>query len=153
MPAAGRSRLCPVCVRPTVEGTCAEHGPWQSHQLATSADRAAAARAAWLPFEPLLHACPRCLGDVAEGRRGFECVAHAHGRDPHGPFQVDELLGVTAQREAATARSLLARRAGARRRPRPVAPSLSLPPPDMRRVARLAAAASVVAATFAFLSR
>ena len=93
MPVARRGRLCPVCLRPVKDGGCAEHGPWGPHQLATADDRRAAARASWQPFEPLLHACPRCLGEVAEGRRGFECVSHASARDAHGPFLVDELLG------------------------------------------------------------
>jgi hypothetical protein len=151
MHAAGRGGLCPVCMRKAVDGACAEHGPWQPHQLATSADRRAAARASWQPYEPILHACPRCLGDVAESRRGFECVETAHGRDPHGPYQVDELLGATAQRQAATSRARLAHRARREARPRRQAPVIVLP--DAARLWRLAAAATVLAATVAFLSR
>jgi hypothetical protein len=151
MALARRSRLCPVCMRQVGAGGCAEHGPWQPHQLATGDDRRAAARASWQPFEPLLHACPRCLGEVAEGRRGFECVANPDGRDPHGPFLVDELLGATAQREAAAGRARLARRERVRHRPRPQRPALPLP--DAARLWRLIAAATVLAATVAFLSR
>jgi hypothetical protein len=151
MPVAGRGRLCPVCLRTTHDGACAEHGPWQPHQLATGDDRRAAARRSWQPFEPLLHACPRCLGEVAEGRNGFECVAHAHGRDPHGPYLVDELLGASAQREAACRRSRLGRRREVRRTSRPAVPAVQLP--EAARMWRLAAAASVLAATVAFLAR
>ncbi len=88
---------------------------------------------------------------MAEGRRGFECVDHASARDPHGPFQVDELLGVSAQRDAAASRARLARRAQAQSRPRPQLPALPLP--DAARLWRLIAAATVLAATFAFLAR
>jgi hypothetical protein len=151
MAAAVRGGLCPVCMRSARDGACAEHGPWQPHQLATPSDRRAAARSSWQPFEPLLHACPRCLGDVAESRRGFECVDSAHGRDPHGPFQVDELLGASAQRDAAMSRARLAHRAQREARPRRQAPVIALP--DAARLYRLAAAATVLAATVAFLSR
>ncbi|HEY3765883.1 MAG TPA: hypothetical protein VGL44_12070 [Gaiellales bacterium] len=133
------------------DGGCAEHGPWQPHQLATAGDRRAASRGSWQGFEPLLHACPRCLGDVAETRQGFECAHHAHGRDPHGPYQVDELLGVTAQREGAASRARLVHRVRRQRRPRPQRPIL--PPIDAARMWRLIAAATVLAATVAFLSR
>jgi len=150
---AGGGRLCPVCLRPVRAGSCAEHGPWQPHQLATSDDRRTASRQSWQPFEPLLHACPRCLGEVAEARNGFECVAHAEGRDPHGPFQVDELLGATSQREAAAGRTRVMRRELARRRPRAPRPMPSLQLPDPARVGRLIAARTVLAATVAFLSR
>ena len=151
MAVAGRGRLCPVCLRPAKDGGCPDHGPWGPHQLATADDRRAAARASWQPFEPVLHACPRCLGEVAEGRRGFECVDHASARDPHGPFLVDELLGVSAQRDAAASRARLARRAQVQSRPRPQLPALPLP--DAARLWRLVAAATVLAATVAFLSR
>jgi hypothetical protein len=151
MGVAGRGRLCPVCLKPAQDGACGEHGPWQPHQLATTDDRRAASRQPWQPFEPLLHACPRCLGEVAEARTGFECVDHAEGRDPHGPFQVDELLGATSQREAAVGRTRLARRELAKRRPRPTRPALQLP--DAARLWRLIAAATVLAATVAFLAR
>jgi hypothetical protein len=151
MAVTSRGRLCPVCLKPAREGACSEHGPWQPHQLATSDDRRAAARRSWQPFEPLLHACPRCLGEVAESRQGFECLAHPEGRDPHGPFQVDELLGATSQREAAAGRTRLARRELARHRPRTPRPALQLP--DPARMWRLIAAATVLAATVAFLSR
>jgi hypothetical protein len=151
MAAAVRGGLCPLCMRRVADGACAEHGPWQDHQLATTADRRAAARASWQPFEPVLHACPRCLGEVAESRRGFECVETAHGRTPHGPFQVDELLGASAQREAAMSRARLAHRAQREARPRRQQPVIVLP--DAARLYRLAAAATVLAATVAFLSR
>jgi hypothetical protein len=151
MQGAVRGGLCPVCMRKAVDGACAEHGPWGPHQLATTGDRRAAARATWQPFEPILHACPRCLGEVAESRRGFECVETAHGREPHGPFQVDELLGASAQREAAASRARLAHRARRESQPRPRAPVIVLP--DAARLWRLAAAATVLAATVAFLSR
>jgi hypothetical protein len=151
MPVARRGRLCPVCLRPVKDGGCAEHGPWGPHQLATADDRRAAARESWQPFEPVLHACPRCLGEVAEGRRGFECVGHTSARDAHGPFLVDELLGVSAQRDAAASRARLTRRAHVQSRPRPLRPLLPLP--DAARLWRLIAAATVLAATFAFLAR
>jgi hypothetical protein len=138
-------------MRTAGDGACADHGPWQPHQLATAGDKRAAARATWQPFEPVLHACPRCLGDVAESRRGFECVETAHGRDPHGPFRVDELLGATAQREAAMSRARLAHRARREARPRRPAPVIALP--EAARLWRLGAAATVLAATVAFLSR
>jgi hypothetical protein len=145
--------LCPVCVRPTDAGTCAEHGPWQPHQLLTRSDRRRAARHRLrLPFQPLVQACPRCLGDVAAGRRGFDCVAHADSRDRHGPFRVDELLGATAQREAALHRAQLARRARTRREARAIELQ-PLPWPDAARAARLVAGAAVMAATLAFLAR
>jgi hypothetical protein len=146
-----RGGLCPVCMRSARDGACAEHGPWQPHQLATGDDRRAAARMSWQPFEPLLHACPRCLGEVAESRRGLECVESGHGRAPHGPFQVDELLGASAQREAAVSRARLAHRARREARPRRQTPVIVLP--DAARLWRLAAAATVLAATVAFLSR
>jgi hypothetical protein len=151
MAVAGRGRLCPVCLRRVEVGGCAEHGPWGPHQLATAGDRRAAARASWQPFEPVLHACPRCLGEVAEGRHGFECVGHASAREAHGPYMVDELLGATAQRDAAASRARLARRAQLQSRPRPQRPRLPLP--DAARIWRLVAAATVLAATFAFLAR
>jgi hypothetical protein len=121
------------------------------HQLATIDDRRAASRDAWLPFEPLLHACPRCLGEVAEGRRGYECVESATGRDPHGPYEVDELLGAAGQRDAATCRERFARRERVRQRSGPQLPAL--PAIDAVRLWRLIAAATVLAATVAFLSR
>jgi hypothetical protein len=151
MAVAGRGGLCPVCLRPVGDGSCREHGPWQPHQLATPDDRRAAARASWQPFEPVLHACPRCLGEVAEGRRGFECIDHASARDPHGPYLVDELLGMTAQREAAASRARAARHTRLQSRPRPHRPVLPLP--DAARLWRLVAAATVLAATVAFLAR
>jgi len=151
MAVGARGTLCPVCMRPVRDGACPEHGPWQAHQLASADDRRAAARASWQPFEPALHACPRCLGDVTEGRRGFDCVAHMSARDTHGPYMVDELLGVTAQREAAASRARLARRARVRTRPRPQRPMIPLP--DAARLWRLVAAATVLTATVAFLAR
>ncbi len=151
MAVAGRGRLCPVCLRAARDGACAEHGPWQPHQLATGDDRRAAGRVSWQPFEPLLHACPRCLGEVAEGRRGYECVESTHGRDPHGPYEVDELLGAAGQRDGAACRARVARRERMRQRPRTQLPAL--PAIDPARMWRLIGAATVLAATVAFLSR
>ena len=70
----------------------------------------------------------------------------------HGPYRVDELLGPTAQREAALHRSRLARRKRARRDAQ-VIELQSLPWPDAARTARLVAGAGVMAATLAFLVR
>ena len=56
-----------------------------------------------------------------------------------------------AQRDAAASRARLARRAQAQSRPRPQLPALPLP--DAARLWRLIAAATVLAATFAFLAR
>jgi hypothetical protein len=148
---AAGGRLCPVCLKPARDDACAEHGPWQPHQLATGDDRRAASRQSWQPFEPILQACPRCLGEVAESRTGFVCVDHGDGRNLHGPFKVDELLGATSQREAAAGRTRVARRELAKRRPRPARPALRLP--DPARMWRLVAAATVLAATVAFLAR
>ncbi|HEX3329936.1 MAG TPA: hypothetical protein VHS27_08435, partial [Gaiellales bacterium] len=102
-------------------------------------------------FEPLLHACPRCLGEVAEGRRGYECVESGHDRDPHGPYEVDELLGAAGQRDGAACRARFARRERVRQRSGPQLPTL--PAIDPARLWRLIAAATVLAATVAFLSR
>jgi hypothetical protein len=88
---------------------------------------------------------------VAEGRDGFECLENAHAADAHGPFRVDELLGPTAQREAALARDRLAREH--RRAPRS-AVGVSLPSlPDVVHVVRILVAATLVVATLAFLVR
>ncbi|MGN6380391.1 MAG: hypothetical protein ACTHNU_15660 [Gaiellales bacterium] len=142
--------LCPVCMRPTRAGLCRDHGPWQAHQLASSLDRRRACRTSWLPWEPMLHACPRCLGTVAESRDGYECLEHAHGTDAHGPFRTDELLGPTAQREAAIARERVSR--DRRRRSQPPI-SISLPSlADLAHVTRITVAAVLVAATLAFLA-
>jgi hypothetical protein len=150
---ASAGRLCPICIRTTEAGTCAAHGPWQPHQLLTRADRRRAARArVWQPFEPVVQACPRCLGDVVPGRAGFDCVPGGHHHEPHGPFRVDELLGPTAQRESAAHRARLARRERARRDARGVEVH-AIPWPDATRTARLLAGAAVVAATLAFLGR
>jgi hypothetical protein len=116
--------------------------------LLTSGDRRRAERERWQPFEPQAHACPRCLGSVAESRSGFECLDQGHGHDPHGPFRVDELLAPTAQRESAAVRHRLARRSQARRR-EPA--SLSLALPDAARSVRMLASASIMAATLAYL--
>jgi hypothetical protein len=134
----------------TTQGRCAAHGPWRAHQLLTLRDRRRAERETWQAFEPWTHACPRCLGEVVESRAGFECVAQGHGDQPHGPFLVHELLAPTAQRESATVRRRLARRAETRRRA-PLRWSLQLP--DPARSARVVASASVIAATLAFLVR
>jgi hypothetical protein len=143
-------RLCPVCLRRTAHGRCAGHGPWRPHQLLTARDRRRAERESWQSFEPRTHACPRCLGEVAESRAGFECVVYGHADQPHGPFRVDELLAPTAQRESAALRLRLSRHAQRRRR-QPVRLSLQLP--DPRRSAQLAASATVIAGTLAFLVR
>jgi hypothetical protein len=146
-----RGHLCPVCLRTAPQGVCTSHGPWKSHQLLTSSDRRRAARGRWQPFEPAAHACPRCLGEVAESRAGFGCIDHGHDHEPHGPYRVDELLAPTAQRESAATRQRLARHHQSQRR-EPV--TLSLPAlPDPARSMRVLAAASVIAATLAFLVR
>ena len=147
-PAAGH--LCPVCVRPAARGTCAAHGTWRPHQLLSRRDRRRSERERWQPFAPQTQACPRCLGEVTEGRSGFACVEHGHDHDAHGPFRVDELLAPTAQRESAMARHRLARRNESRRRdPFPV--SIRLPEPAHG--ARMLFSVTIVAATLAFLTR
>jgi hypothetical protein len=148
-----RGHLCPVCIRATRGGRCREHGPWKPHQLLTNGDRRRLAREEWQPYEPAVQTCPRCLGDVTETRSGWECVDHAHTRDPHGPYAVAELLGASAQRESAISRSLMARRHKARvertRNPVVTVPAL----PSMDRLMRVTAAAAVVAGTLAYLTR
>lgn len=147
-----RGHLCPVCVRPIREGRCAQHGPWQPHQLMTGRDRSLAARDSWSGRRPHTHACPRCLGEVAESRTGWLCVERGHApAEAHGPFRVDELLGPTAQREAVTARIRLSRRREAQRRAALTLPRL--PAVDLRHTFRLTAGAAVVAATLAYLIR
>lgn len=151
----GRARglLCPVCVRPTRAGSCPAHGPWQPHQLLTRFDRGLAARRTWLPFEPLMHACPRCLGEVAPSRAGFECIAHHHGSNAHGPFELDELLAPTAQRESAMARERLARARIRAQAGSFAIQSRSLPSlPTVTHAARLAVAGALIAATLDFLT-
>jgi hypothetical protein len=106
----------------------------------------------WQPFEPLVQACPRCLGEVVQGRLGFDCVPGAHVQEPHGPFRVDELLGPTAQRESAAQRARLARRERSRRDARGIEMPV-VPWPDAARTARLLAGVAVIAATLAFLAR
>ncbi|HET6850474.1 MAG TPA: hypothetical protein VFH74_16580 [Gaiellales bacterium] len=148
-----RGHLCPVCVRPVREGTCSQHGPWKPHQLLSHGDRRRAERERWQPFEPLGHACPRCLGEVADTRGRFGCLDHGHDHDQHGPFRVDELLLPSAQRESAMARHRLARRSQARRRePAPLS-AISVRLPDPGRSARVVISASIVAGTLAFLAR
>jgi hypothetical protein len=150
---AREGTLCPVCLRPAGSGRCSDHGPWEPHQLLTRDDRRrAAASLVRQPFEPLVHACPRCLGEVALGRLGFHCVEHGHARDGHGPYRVDELLGPTAQREAAVHRARLARRTRACRDAQ-VIELQAIPWPDAARAARLLAGGAVMAATLAFLVR
>ncbi|HUZ84165.1 MAG TPA: hypothetical protein VMU66_05685 [Gaiellales bacterium] len=117
----------------------------------TSRDRSLAERESWDVHRTSTQACPRCLGAVADSRTGWLCVERGHAGDPHGPFRVDELLGATAQREAATARMRLARRRLTQRRAAITIPSL--PRIDLRHTARLAAGAAVVAATLAYLIR
>jgi hypothetical protein len=147
---APRGRLCPICVRPAVQGDCPTHGQWQAHQLLTGRDRRRAERATWQPFEPRSHACPRCLGEVAETPHGFECVAYGRSDQPHGPFRVQELLLPSGQRESAAIRQRLALRAQRRRRD---AIRWSLQLPDPARSARVVGSAAVIAATLAFLVR
>ena len=147
---ATRGQLCPICIKPARSGACAEHGRWKPHQLLTSADRRCSQREQWQAFRPAPHACPRCLGEVAETRGGLLCVDHGHGNDPHGPFRIDELLAPSAQRDSAAARRRLARRVSSRRRESLLA---SLPLPDPGRSGRVLISASIVAATLAFLAR
>jgi hypothetical protein len=137
-----------VCLRPVRAGHCPAHGPWRAHQLLTRGDRRRAAARRWGEFRPLAQACPRCLGEVAAFRDRFDCLRPGHGRDPHGPYRVDELLGPTAQRESARTRMRLARRERARARPVAL-PSFALE----ERTVRLAGGAAVVVATLAYLMR
>ena len=88
---------------------------------------------------------------MARGRAGFHASSTATPATAR-PLRVDELLGPTAQREAALHRARLARRTRARRDAQ-VIELQSLPWPDAARTARLIAGAAVMAATFAFLSR
>jgi hypothetical protein len=143
-----KGHLCPVCLRAAHQGVCERHGQWKRHQLLTASDRRRASRAQWQPFQPTTQACPRCLGPVAESRSGFGCINHDHDQEPHGPFRVDELLAPTAQRESAAVRHRLARHSQIRRR-EPISFSFQLPDPV--RSMRVVAAASVIAATLAFL--
>ncbi len=147
--------MCPVCLERVHGGVCEAHGPWQPHQLVSPLDRQRATRHVWRPFEPLLHACPRCLGEVAETRAGYECVDHAHGRETHGPFQLDELLGPSAQREGAAARERIAR-ARDRERVRSAQPRFTLPEvqlPNVTHLARMTAGAALVGMTLFYLAR
>jgi hypothetical protein len=148
-----RGHLCPVCIRPVQQGTCREHGPWKAHQLLSHGDRRRAERERWQPFEPLPHACPRCLGEVADTRGRFGCLDHGHDHDPHGPFRVDELLMPSAQRESAMRRQRLARRSQARRREPVSLSGITERLPDPGRSARVVISASIVAGTLAFLAR
>lgn len=143
-----RGTLCPVCIRPARAGVCADHGPWRAHQLLTAADRRRCAREQWQPYEAAPQACPRCLGDVAEVGKTFVCVEHDHGATAHGPYRVDELMGMTAQRESAIARSRLARRHRVRS-----APVFSFDLPDPSRTARVVLSTAVIAGTLAYLVR
>ena len=152
----GRGRqgsLCPVCLRATDAGRCASHGQWNRGQLLTRFDKRQAARVHWTPFEPALHACPRCLGAVAARGSAMVCIEHDHGANMHGPFQVDELLCAAGQRESAIARERIGRARDRRaRRQQPI--DIQLPSLDeLGHVARLAGAVAVVAATLAFLAR
>jgi hypothetical protein len=137
-------------MRPTAAGQCPEHGPWQPHQLATALDRRRASGRPWMAFEPVMHACPRCLGQVAERRGRYECLEHSHGHDTHGPFRTDELLGPTAQRESAIARDRVARARRRQSRPPFEIPWPKLP--DLAHLLRILVAGIVVAATLAFLA-
>jgi hypothetical protein len=115
----------------------------------TILDRRNAICHTWHPFTPILHACPRCLGEVAEGRSGYACVDH----DGHGPFRLDELLGPTAQRDGAVERERLAR---ARERKRDAPPAIALPSihlPNVTHLTRIAAGGAVIVTTLYFLAR
>ncbi|HEX5261526.1 MAG TPA: hypothetical protein VFW18_08615 [Gaiellales bacterium] len=152
----GRGRqgtLCPVCLRATSAGRCDSHGQWNPGQLLTRFDKRQAGRVHWTPFAPALHACPRCLGGVAQRGSEMVCIEHDHGANMHGPFQVDELLCAAGQRESAMARERLGRARDRRaRRQQPI--DIQLPSLDeIGHVARLAAAVAVAAATLAFLAR
>jgi len=144
-----RGTLCPVCVRRAPGGACSTHGAWKRHQLLTVGDRRRSAREQWQPYEPAPHACPRCLGDVAEHRGSLICLDHDHGSDRHGPYEVDELLGPSAQRESAMARSRLARR----RAQSGSLASLGLYLPDPARTSRVLVSVAVIAGTVAYLVR
>ena len=144
-----RGTLCPVCLGEVRRGVCDHHGLWSSHQLLTILDRRNAICHTWHPFTPILHACPRRLGEVAESRSGYACVDH----DGHGPFQLDELLGPTAQGDGAVERERLAR---ARERKRDAPPAIALPAiqlPNMTHIARIAAGGAVIITTLYFLAR
>ena len=146
---ARRGNLCPVCLGEVRLGVCDHHGLWSPHQLPTALDRRNATRHSWMPFTPILHACPRCLGEVAESRAGYECVDH----HSHGPFQLDELLGPSAQRDGAVERERLAR-AHERRREAPAAitlPTIQLP--DMTHMAGMVAGGVLIATTLFYLAR
>lgn len=129
---------------------CDHHGLWSPRQLLTVLDRRHAIRHTWHPFTPILHACPRCLGEVAESRSGdYGCIDH----DTHGPFQLDELLGPSAQRDGAVERERLAR---ARERKRDAPPAVTLPKlhiPNLTHLTRIAAASAVIVTTLFFLAR
>jgi len=144
-----RGTLCPVCVRRAPGGACSTHGAWKRHQLLTVGDRRRSAREQWQPYEPAPHACPRCLGDVTEHRGSLICLEHVHGSDRHGPYEVDELLGPSAQRESAMARSRLARR----RAQSGSLASLGLDLPDPARTSRVLVSVAVIAGTVAYLVR
>ena len=144
-----RGTLCPVCVRRAPGGACSTHGAWKRHQLLTVGDRRRSAREQWQPYEPAPHACPRCLGDVTEHRGSLICLEHDHGSDRHGPYEVDELLGPSAQHESAMARSRLARR----RAQSGSLASLGLDLPDPARTSRVLVSVAVIAGTVAYLVR
>jgi hypothetical protein len=144
-----------VCLGEVRRGVCDHHGLWSSHQLLTALDKRHAVRHTWHPFTPVMHACPRCLGEVAEARAGYECVDHGHGRYPHGPFQLDELLGPSAQREGAAERERLAR-ARERSLERKAEPTITWPTfqrPNIPHLARIIAGVAVVATTLLYLVR
>jgi hypothetical protein len=144
-----RGTLCPICVRRAPGGVCSAHGAWKRHQLMTVGDRRRSAREQWQPYEPAPHACPRCLGDVTEHRGSLTCLDHDHGSDRHGPYEIDELLGPSAQRESAVARSRLARR----RAQTGSLASLGLDLPDPVRTSRVLLSVAVIAGTVAYLVR
>ncbi len=138
-----------MCLGDVRLGVCDHHGLWAPNQLSTALDMRNATRHTWFPFTPILHACPRCLGEVAESRSGYECVDH----HSHGPYQLDELLGPSAQREAAAERERLAR-AHERKREAPAA--ISLPRvqlPDMAHVAGITAGGALIITTLVYLSK
>jgi hypothetical protein len=113
-------------------------------------DRRRSSREQWQPYEPAPHACPRCLGDVAEHRGQLVCLDHEGGANRHGPFEVDELLGPSAQRESALARSKLARRRQAQGN---WLTGIGVDLPDPARTSRVLLSVAVIAGTLAYLVR
>ena len=92
---------------------------------------------------------PAASATSAEHRGSLTCVEHDHGPDRHGPYEIDELLGPSAQRESAMARSRLARR----RAQTGSLASLGLDLPDPARTSRVLLSVAVIAGTVAYLVR